>query len=159
IDRLASFADREKETATTAFTHFQPAQPTTVGKRACLWIQDFAMDLNRLEYASGETRFHGCRGATGTQDRFLKLFDGDRRRVHAWDKLVTKKRGLEKAYVVTGQTYRRKADTDLVSILAGICESASKFANDMRLLQATHEVAEPMEENQIGSSAMPYKHN
>jgi adenylosuccinate lyase len=159
IDRFGAFAERERSTATTAFTHFQPAQPTTVGKRACLWLQNFVMDLTRLELEQGDLRFHGCKGATGTQDSYLKLFNGDRAKVMVFERLVTRKMGFEKTYEVTGQTYPRKVDTQVIGVLAGICESAAKFANDMRLLQALHEVAEPMEEGQIGSSAMPYKHN
>jgi adenylosuccinate lyase len=159
IDRLSSFAEKEKETVTLAYTHFQPAQPTTMGKRACLWLQDFILDLEHLEFELSHLRFHGCKGATGTQDSFMKLFEEDKKKVEMLDKLVTKKMGFESSYPVTGQTYPRKVDTRVVEVLAGICESASKFANDIRLLQAMFEVEEPREESQIGSSAMPYKHN
>ncbi len=159
IDRLASFAEDEKETATVAFTHFQPAQPTTVGKRASLWIQDFAMDLSRLEFELKELRFHGVKGATGTQDSFLKLFEGNKKKVLDLDRLVTKRMGFDSSYRVTGQTYPRKVDTKIVTLLANICESASKFATDLRLLQALREVEEPHEADQVGSSAMPYKLN
>ncbi len=159
VDRLAGFAERERFTATTAYTHFQPAQPTTVGKRACLWMQNFIMDLSHLEFELEHLKFHGCKGATGTEDSYLKLFDGDRAKVQVLERLVTRKMGFEKIYPVTGQTYPRKVDTHVIGVLAGIGESASKFANDLRLLQALHEVMEPMEETQIGSSAMPYKHN
>jgi adenylosuccinate lyase len=159
IDRLGAFAEREAKTATLAFTHFQPAQPTTVGKRACLWIQDLSMDLDRMEYELNHLRVLGCKGATGTQDSFLKLFGGDRKRVVELDRLVTQKMGFEKSYSVTGQTYPRKVDTRIVGALAAVCESAGKFANDIRLLQALFEIDEPREEQQVGSSAMAYKHN
>ena len=159
IDRLASFADREKDIPTLAYTHFQPAQPTTVGKRACLWMQNFIMDMAQLEFENNELRFLGVKGATGTQDSFLKLFEGDIAKVTKLDKIVTKKMGFEKIFPVTGQTYPRKQDGRVLSVLASICESASKFANDLRLLQALHEITEPMESTQVGSSAMPYKQN
>lgn len=159
IDRLGIFALKEKDTATLAFTHFQPAQPTTVGKRACLWAQNFVMDMAQLEFELSEMRFQGVKGATGTQDSFLKLFEGDQRKVESLDKLVTQKMGFDKSFLVTGQTYPRKQDTRVLCVLASICESASKFANDMRLLQAIHEISEPRENSQVGSSAMPYKQN
>ncbi len=159
IDRLGAFAAKEKDTATVAFTHFQPAQPTTVGKRACLWIQDFIMDLERLEYELKDLRLLGVKGATGTQDSFLKLFEGDKKKVRDLDKMVVKSMGFAKSYAVSGQTYPRKVDTRVVTMLAAIAESASKFATDIRLLQAMHEIEEPQEESQIGSSAMPYKQN
>ncbi|MFH1017971.1 MAG: adenylosuccinate lyase [Pseudomonadota bacterium] len=159
IDRLGSFAERERSTVTTAYTHFQPAQPTTVGRRGCIWLANLVMDLSRLEFELANLKFHGCKGATGTEDSYLKLFEGDRAKVRLLEKLVTRKMGFDDIYPVTGQTYPRKVDTHVVGVLAGICESAAKFATDVRLLQALHEVSEPMEETQIGSSAMPYKHN
>lgn len=159
IDRLAAFAKRERDQATVAFTHFQAAQPTTVGKRACLWLANFTMDLALLEFELGELRFHGVKGATGTQDSFLKLLDGDKARVMELDQKVTEKLGFTRSFPVTGQVYPRKADTRIVSLLAAICESASKLAIDLRLLQGLHEVEEPREEEQVGSSAMPYKQN
>ncbi len=159
IDKLATFAEKEKETATVAFTHFQPAQPTTVGKRACLWAQNFVLDFERLIFELEHMRFHGVKGATGTQDSFLKLFDGDADKALALDDFVMEKMGFKQGFWVTGQTYPRKADTQVVTLLANICESAAKFANDMRLLQALHEIEEPMKSSQIGSSAMPYKQN
>ncbi len=159
IDRLARFAEREKNTATVAYTHFQAAQPTTVGKRACIWVQNFVLDLFQLEFEVKGLCFHGVKGATGSQDSFLKLFDGDKEKVKKLDELVTRKMGFEKSYLVTGQTYPRKIDTRIVCLLALICESASKFSNDLRLLQALHQIAEPREGEQVGSSAMPYKQN
>ncbi len=159
IDKLATFALKEKDTATLAFTHFQAAQPTTVGKRVCLWIMNFVMDMELLEFEQSQIRFHGVKGATGTQDSFLKLFDGDEAKVLKLDQMVCEKMGFEKTYPVTGQTYPRKFDSRILSILAGICESANKFATDMRLLQALHEISEPKESMQVGSSAMPYKQN
>jgi len=144
---------------TVAFTPLQPAQPTTVGKRASLWIQDFAMDLKRLEFEMADLRLLGVKGATGTQDSFLKLFEGDKEKVRRLDQLVCEKMGVKASYDVSGQVYPRKVDTRIVTSLAGLGESASKFANDMRILQALHEVEEPREERQIGSSAMPYKQN
>ncbi len=159
IDRLASFAEKWKEEATVAFTHFQAAQPTTVGKRACLWLQNFVLDLSQLEFERKELRFLGLKGATGTQDSFYKLFDRDKKKVRDLDRRVSKKMGFEHCFLVTGQTYPRKLDSRILSVLASIAESASKFANDVRLLQAIHEVAEPREDRQVGSSSMPYKQN
>jgi adenylosuccinate lyase len=159
ISNLSDFAKKKKDVPTLAYTHFQAAQPTTVGKRACLWIQNFIMDLELLEFELQEMRFHGVKGATGTQDSFLKLFNGDKKKVLQLDQRVMKKMGFTKMFVVTGQTYPRKVDSRILAALASIAESASKFANDMRLLQALHEMEEPMEADQIGSSAMPYKRN
>jgi adenylosuccinate lyase len=159
IDRLAVFAERHRDVAAVAFTHFQAAQPTTIGKRACIWLQNFTMDLSLLEFEQGELCFHGAKGATGTQESFLKLFNGDKKKVMELDRKVTEKMGFARSYPVTGQIYPRKTDTRVVSALAGICESASKFATDIRLLQGLHEVEEPREEDQVGSSAMPYKQN
>ncbi|HLG20610.1 MAG TPA: lyase family protein, partial [Bdellovibrionota bacterium] len=137
----------------------QAAAPTTVGKRACLWLQNFVMDLSRLEFEQSELRFHGVKGATGTQDTYVKLFDGDKRKVEELDRRVGKKMGFSSSYLVTGQTYPRKVDTRIITLLAGIGESASKMGNDLRILQALHEVEEPREDSQVGSSAMPYKQN
>ncbi|MEZ4846718.1 MAG: adenylosuccinate lyase [Bdellovibrionota bacterium] len=159
ISNLADFAKKKKDIPTLAYTHFQAAQPTTVGKRACLWIQNFLMDLSQLEFELEELRFHGAKGATGTQDSFLKLFNGDKKKVLQLDQKVMKKMGFAKSYTVTGQTYPRKVDSRVLAALASVAESASKFANDLRLLQAIHEMEEPMEADQIGSSAMPYKRN
>lgn len=159
ISHLADFAKKKKDVPTLAYTHFQAAQPTTVGKRACLWIQNFLMDLELLEFELEQFRFHGVKGATGTQDSYVKLFEGDRKKVLQLDQKVMKKMGFAKMFITTGQTYPRKVDSRVVSALASIAESASKFANDLRLLQAIHEFEEPMEQDQIGSSAMPYKRN
>jgi len=159
IDRLATFAKKERESTTLAFTHFQPAQPTTVGKRACLWIDAFVMDLELLQFELSQMRFHGAKGATGTQDSFLKLFDGNKGKAKKLDHLVTKAMGFDSSFPVTGQTYPRKVDSRIVFALGAVCESASKFAIDLRLLQALHEVSEPREDDQVGSSAMPYKQN
>ena len=159
IDRLAILAEKEKDTPTLAFTHFQPAQPTTVGKRACLWMQNFVMDMAHLEFELDQLAFQGVKGTTGTQDSFLKLFQGDAKKVKKLEESVMKKMGFENLIPITGQTYPRKIDSRVVFALAQVCESASKFANDIRLLQAIHEVAEPYENDQIGSSAMPYKQN
>lgn len=159
ISNLSDFAKKKKDIPTLAYTHFQAAQPTTVGKRACLWIQNFLMDLSLLEFELQEFRFHGVKGATGTQDSYVKLFDGDRKKVVQLDQKVMKKMGFSKMFLTTGQTYPRKVDSRVLSALGQIAESASKISNDIRLLQALHEVDEPIETNQIGSSAMPYKQN
>lgn len=159
IDRLGTLADKTKGIPTLAFTHFQTAQPTTVGKRVCLWLQNFLMDLSQVEFELGEMCFLGVKGTTGTQDSFIKLFEGDKKKVKQLDQKVTKKMGFKKAFIATGQTYPRKVDSRVLSALASIAESASKLANDLRLLQAMHEMEEPIETNQIGSSAMPYKRN
>lgn len=159
ISHLSDFAKKKKDVPTLAYTHFQAAQPTTVGKRACLWIQNFVMDLELLEFELENFRFHGVKGATGTQDSYVKLFEGDRKKVQQLDQKVMKKMGFDKMFIPTGQTYPRKVDSRVISALASIAESASKFANDLRLLQAIHEFEEPMEQGQIGSSAMPYKRN
>ena len=159
ISILADFADKYKDLPTLGFTHFQPAQPTTVGKRACLWIQDFILDLENLEDFLQRRRLRGVKGTTGTQASFLELFDGDYERVKQLDRLVAKKMGYDDVFAVTGQTYSRKFDSQLVNILAGIAQSATKFSNDIRLLQHLKEIEEPFEKNQIGSSAMAYKRN
>ncbi len=159
LDNLATFARKYKDLPTLGFTHFQPAQPTTVGKRACLWAQDFLMDLHQLERVKGDLRFRGAKGTTGTQDSFLKLFDGDHEKVKALDRLVTQKMGFEKAFLITGQTYTRKQDAQVLYALGGLATSAHKFATDLRLLQHLKEVEEPFGKKQVGSSAMPYKRN
>lgn len=159
ISILSRFADQYKDLPTLGFTHFQPAQPTTVGKRACLWIQDFIFDLESLEDFLQRRRLRGVKGTTGTQASFLELFDGDYEKIKLLDKMVAKKMGYEDVFAVTGQTYSRKFDSQLVNILAGIAQSATKFSNDIRLLQHLKEIEEPFEKNQIGSSAMAYKRN
>ena len=156
---LAKFADEYKDLPTLGFTHFQPAQPTTVGKRATLWIQDFLLDLEALEDFLQRRRLRGAKGTTGTQASFLELFDGDFEKVKLLDKTVAHKMGYDDVFPVTGQTYSRKIDSQVVNILAGIAQSATKFSNDIRLLQNLKEVEEPFEKNQIGSSAMAYKRN
>lgn len=159
ISILSRFADQYKDLPTLGFTHFQQAQPTTVGKRACLWIQDFIFDLESLEDFLQRRKLRGVKGTTGTQASFLELFDGDYEKVKLLDKMVAKKMGYEDVFAVTGQTYSRKFDSQLVNILAGIAQSATKFSNDIRLLQHLKEIEEPFEKNQIGSSAMAYKRN
>jgi len=159
IRLLARFADEQKELPTLAFTHFQPAQPTTVGKRATLWIQEFMMDLEDLEYVLGSLRLLGSKGTTGTQASFLELFEGDEEKVWQLDPIIAKKLDFPGCYPVSGQTYSRKVDTRVLNVLAGIAASACKMAGDIRLLQHLKEVEEPFEKNQIGSSAMAYKRN
>ncbi|MBQ8304896.1 MAG: adenylosuccinate lyase [Blautia sp.] len=159
ISRLSEFADRYKEQPTLAFTHFQPAQPTTVGKRATLWLQEFLMDLEDLEYVLGTLKLLGSKGTTGTQASFLELFEGDQEKIDRIDPMIAGKMGFEACYPVSGQTYSRKVDTRVMNILAGIAASAHKMSNDIRLLQHLKEVEEPFEKNQIGSSAMAYKRN
>ncbi len=159
IDELAKFADRYKSLPTLAFTHFQPAQPTTVGKRATLWMQEFLMDLEDLEYVQNSLKLLGSKGTTGTQASFLELFNGDNETIDKIDPMIAKKMGFDECYAVSGQTYSRKVDTRVANILAGIAASAHKMSNDIRLLQHLKEVEEPFEKNQIGSSAMAYKRN
>ena len=159
IAELAKFADANKALPTLAFTHFQPAQPTTVGKRATLWMQEFLMDLEDLNYVLSTMKLLGSKGTTGTQASFLELFDGDQETIDKIDPMIAKKMGFEKCYPVSGQTYSRKVDTRVLNILAGIAASAHKFSNDIRLLQHLKEVEEPFEKRQIGSSAMAYKRN
>lgn len=159
VASLADFAREHRDLATLGFTHFQPAQPTTVGKRATLWIQDLLLDLEEVEFRLQTLRFRGVRGTTGTQASFMDLFEGDGARVERLNRLVAQKMGFEQVYGVTGQTYTRKTDYACLATLAGIGQSASKFANDVRLLSHLKEVEEPFEEHQIGSSAMPYKRN
>lgn len=159
IAELAKFADRYKDQPTLAFTHFQPAQPTTVGKRATLWIHELVMDLEDLDYVAGSIRLLGSKGTTGTQASFLELFDGDMDRVRKLDPMIAEKLGYPGCYPVSGQTYSRKVDSRVLNILAGIAQSAHKFSNDIRLLQHLKEIEEPFEKSQIGSSAMAYKRN
>lgn len=156
---LRNFADRYKDLPTLAFTHFQPAQPTTVGKRATLWMQDLLLDLDEIEYRISKMKLLGSKGTTGTQASFLELFDGDHEKVKALDRKIAEKMGFSDVYPVSGQTYSRKVDSQVLGVLCGVAQSASKFSNDIRLLQHLKEVEEPFEKNQIGSSAMAYKRN
>ena len=156
---LASFADKYKAQPTLAFTHFQPAQPTTVGKRATLWLQEFMMDYEDLCYVLSTMKLLGSKGTTGTQASFLELFDGDQETIDKIDPMIAKKMGFDSCVYVSGQTYSRKVDTRVLNVLAGIAASATKMSNDIRLLQHLKEVEEPFEKNQIGSSAMAYKRN
>ena len=159
IAELANFANKYKNQPTLAFTHFQPAQPTTVGKRATLWLNEFMLDLEDLEYVQGTLKLLGSKGTTGTQASFLELFNGDDETIDKIDPMIAKKMGFKDCYPVSGQTYSRKVDTRVVNVLAGIAASATKMSNDIRLLQHLKEVEEPFEKNQIGSSAMAYKRN
>lgn len=159
IAELAKFAEEYKAQPTLAFTHFQPAQPTTVGKRATLWMQEFEMDLEDLNYVLGSLKLLGSKGTTGTQASFLELFDGDQETIDKIDLMIAKKMGFAASYPVSGQTYSRKVDTRVLNVLAGIAASAHKMSNDIRLLQHLKEVEEPFEKTQIGSSAMAYKRN
>ena len=159
IAELAKFAEEQKNQPTLAFTHFQPAQPTTVGKRATLWMQEFEMDLEDLEYVLGSLKLLGSKGTTGTQASFLELFEGDHEKIKELENKIAKKMGYTKCFPVSGQTYSRKMDTRVLNVLAGIAASAHKFSNDIRLLQHLKEVEEPFEKSQIGSSAMAYKRN
>ena len=159
MDRLAEFARTYKDLPTLAFTHFQPAQPTTVGKRATLWLQEFEMDLSDLEYVKKSLKLLGSKGTTGTQASFQELFDGNQEIIDKIDPMIAEKMGFEACYPVSGQTYSRKVDTRVLNVLAGIAASAHKMSNDIRLLQHLKEVEEPFEKSQIGSSAMAYKRN
>ena len=159
IAELAKFAEKYKDLPTLAFTHFQPAQPTTVGKRATLWMKEFMLDLEDLNYVLSTMKLLGSKGTTGTQASFLELFDGDQETIDKIDPMIAEKMGFKQCYPVSGQTYSRKVDTRVVNILAGIAASAHKFSNDIRLLQHLKEVEEPFEKSQIGSSAMAYKRN
>ena len=156
---LSKFAEEYKDLPTLAFTHFQPAQPTTVGKRATLWIQEFLMDLEDVEYQIGKAKLLGSKGTTGTQASFLELFDGDDEMAAKIDGKIAEKLGYETCFAVSGQTYPRKLDSQMLNVLSCIAQSAAKFSNDIRLLQHLKEVEEPFEKNQIGSSAMAYKRN
>ena len=159
IAELSKFAEEYKDLPTLAFTHFQPAQPTTVGKRATLWMQEFMLDLEDLEYVISTMKLLGSKGTTGTQASFLELFDGDQETIDKIDPMIAEKMGFKECYPVSGQTYSRKVDTRVLNVLAGIAASAHKFSNDIRLLQHLKEVEEPFEKNKIDSSAMAYKRN
>lgn len=159
IRNLSKFADEYKALPTLAFTHFQPAQPTTVGKRATLWLQELLMDLEDVEYQLSKAKLLGSKGTTGTQASFLELFDGDHEKCKILDRKIAEKMGYKACFPVSGQTYSRKLDSQFLNVLAGIAQSAAKFSNDIRLLQHLKEVEEPFEKNQIGSSAMAYKRN
>ena len=159
IAELAKFAEEHKALPTLAFTHFQPAQPTTVGKRATLWMQEFLLDLEDLDFVLSTMKLLGSKGTTGTQASFLELFDGDQETIDKIDPMIAQKMGFKECYPVSGQTYSRKVDTRVLNVLAGIAASAHKFSNDIRLLQHLKEVEEPFEKSQIGSSAMAYKRN
>ena len=159
LSRLADFAERYKDQPTLAYTHFQAAQPTTVGKRAALWMQDLMMDLEHLDFTLGRLKLLGCRGTTGTGASFLELFGGDREKVRALETKIAEKMGFDAAYPVSGQTYSRKVDYFTLSTLSGIAQSAWKFSGDMRLLSHLKEFDEPFEAGQVGSSAMAYKRN
>ena len=159
IAELGQFADKYKAQPTLAFTHFQPAQPTTVGKRAALWLQEFYLDLEDLEHVLGNMKLLGSKGTTGTQASFLELFNGDQETIDKIDPMIARKMGFKECFPVSGQTYSRKVDTRVANVLAGIAASAHKMSNDIRLLQHLKEVEEPFEKNQIGSSAMAYKRN
>ncbi len=159
IAELAKFADKYKDLPCLAYTHYQPAQPTTIGKRATLWINEFMMDLDDLDYVRGSLKLLGCKGTTGTQASFLELFGGDQEKCDKLDPMIAAKMGFESCYPVSGQTYSRKVDTRVLNVLAGIAASATKFTNDIRMLQHAKEVEEPFEKTQIGSSAMAYKRN
>jgi adenylosuccinate lyase len=159
IDRLARFAERNRGLPCLGFTHLQPAQPTTVGKRATLWCYDLVLDLDEIEHRLATLRFRGVKGTTGTQASFLQLFDGDHGKVEELDRRVTRQMGFQDAYSVTGQTYSRKVDAQVLSALSGIGQSCHKAGSDLRILQHRKEIEEPFEEHQIGSSAMAYKRN
>ena len=159
LDELAKFAEKYKAQPTLAFTHFQPAQPTTVGKRATLWMMELKLDLDDLDYVLGSLKLLGSKGTTGTQASFLELFNGDHEKCRILDQKIAEKMGYSGCYPVSGQTYSRKNDSRVMSVLAGIAQSAHKFSNDIRLLQHLKEVEEPFEKTQIGSSAMAYKRN
>ena len=159
IGELAKFAEANKSLPCLAFTHFQPAQPTTVGKRATLWLEDLVMDLEDVEHQLKKAKLLGCKGTTGTQASFMELFDGDHEKCKALDKKIAKKMGYTDTFPVSGQTYPRKLDTQMLNILSSIAQSAYKFSNDIRLLQHLKQIEEPFEKSQIGSSAMAYKRN
>jgi adenylosuccinate lyase len=159
IDRLAAFARQYRDLPCLGFTHFQPAQPTTVGKRACLWAYDFVLDLAEIEHRLATLRARGAKGTTGTQASFLELFQGDQEKVRRLDELVAQKIGFDRSYAVTGQTYPRKVDAQVLAVLSGVAQSAHKMATDLRLLAHRKEIEEPFEKEQVGSSAMAYKRN
>ncbi len=159
IGELAKFADKYKDLPCLAFTHFQPAQPTTVGKRATLWLQDLMMDLEDIDYQLSKAKLLGCKGTTGTQASFLELFDGDHEKCRELDRKIAAKMGYDSTFPVSGQTYPRKLDSQMLNVLSSIAQSAYKFSNDIRLLQHLKQIEEPFEKSQIGSSAMAYKRN
>ena len=159
LDKLAQFADAHKSQPTLGFTHFQPAQPTTVGKRAALWLNEFLMDFQNLEFQLSQLKLLGSKGTTGTQASFMELFDNNTDKVKALDKMIAEKMGFDSCFAVSGQTYSRKLDYQMLTVLCGIAMSATKFSNDIRLLQHMKEIEEPFEKHQIGSSAMAYKRN
>lgn len=159
MDKLSKFALEQKDQPCLAFTHFQPAQPTTLGKRACLWLQDLLLDMNQLEFQLSQMKLLGSKGTTGTQASFKELFDGDVEKIKALEQKIAEKTGFESCFAVSGQTYPRKLDSQVLYVLSSIAQSASKFTNDLRLLQHLKEVEEPFEKTQIGSSAMAYKRN
>ena len=159
INELAKFAEEYKDLPTLAFTHFQPAQPTTVGKRATLWLQDLLMDLEDVDYQLSKAKLLGCKGTTGTQASFMELFSGDHEKCKKLDELIAKKMGYDSSFAVSGQTYPRKLDSQILNVLSLIAQSAYKFSNDIRLLQHLKQIEEPFEKSQIGSSAMAYKRN
>ena len=159
LHRLKKFAEKYKDMPTLGFTHFQPAQLTTVGKRATLWMQDLVMDIENIDFVIEHLKLRGVKGTTGTQASFMNLFEGDEEKVRALDKMVAEKMGFKKCFGVTGQTYPRKLDSIVLNTLSEVAQSAYKFSNDLRLLQNMKEVEEPFEKNQIGSSAMAYKRN
>ncbi|MSR56755.1 MAG: adenylosuccinate lyase [Planctomycetaceae bacterium] len=159
IDQLAGFAVRYRDLPCLGYTHLQPAQPTTVGKRATLWCYDLVLDLEEIEHRLERLRFRGAKGTTGTQASFLQLFEGDHAKVEALDRLVARKMGFDDVFAVTGQTYSRKVDAQVLAVLSGVAQSAHKAATDLRLLQSFKEIEEPFEDKQVGSSAMAYKRN
>ena len=159
MEKLSKFAMEYKDLPTLAFTHFQPAQPTTVGKRAVLWLNELLLDYEDLNYMIDNIKLLGCKGTTGTQASFVELFSGDEEKIKSLDKLIAVEMGFDEVYPVSGQTYSRKIDSKVLGVLAGIAQSAHKFSNDIRLLQHLKEIEEPFEKNQIGSSAMAYKRN
>jgi adenylosuccinate lyase len=159
IDALVVFANKNKDLITLGYTHYQPAQLTTVGKRACLWMQDFIIDIEDLENRIGNLRFRGAKGTIGTQNSFMVLFNNDEKKVKQLDRQISKKMGFDKVLPITGQIYTRKIDSQISDVLSGIAQSAHKFANDIRLLHNLREIEEPFGKRQIGSSAMPYKRN
>ena len=159
VNALAFFAKKNRGVVTLGYTHYQPAQLTTVGKRACLWMQDFILDIEDAEYRIDNLRFRGAKGTIGTQNSFMALFNNDEEKVKRLDREVAKKMGFDKVFPITGQIYTRKVDSQISDVLSGIAQSAHKFANDIRLLHNLREMEEPFEKQQIGSSAMPYKRN
>ena len=159
INALVTFAKKNRDVITLGYTHYQPAQLTTVGKRACLWMQDFILDIEDTEYRIDNLKFRGAKGTIGTQNSFMALFNNDEEKVKRLDREIAKKLGFDKIFPVTGQIYTRKVDSQISDVLSGIAQSAHKFANDIRLMHNLREMEEPFEKQQIGSSAMPYKRN